>query len=441
MQMQMPLPGQSVPGAQLKIKGPVIFGVLVLCLFAGTIGAWAALAPLESAAIAPGIVNVSSKRKTIQHLEGGIINEIKVAEGSLVEAGDVLITLSTTRANADFEIAKNRLVSEYARVGRLNAERDGEDHIYWGEELDQFDEDDFINEVKNTQFREFEARKKSLAGQASILGRRIRQFEEEQRGIRSQIQSQRQQRDLLENEMVSMQRLFDKGFTGKSRLLELQRQVVEVEGALSQSTSAVSRIEQSISEAQLQTEDLKATRLNEVLGQIRESQSIIRELSERVAALDDVMNRTDVVAPIDGVVVGLKVFTRGGVIAPGEPLLDIVPDDGQFVIEARVDPVDIDVVSAGLRAQVRFVSFNQRSTQPSEAIVETISADSLTDERTGTSYFLAQVKLTEESIDGLQQAITPGMPAEVLILTGEKTPFDYFISPIERSFERAFREN
>ncbi len=441
VQMQFPQPGQGPSEPELKLKGPVLFGLLVLLLFVGTFGVWAALAPLESAAIAPGIVNVSSKRKTIQHLEGGIISEIKVSEGSTVKAGDVLITLDTTRAFADLEITSNRLAGEYARASRLVAERDTLDAIQWVDELDGAGEASFVSKIKSAQVNVFEARKQSLDGQMGILNRRIKQFREEQHGIRHQIESQRQQRDLLEEELTSMQRLFNKGFTGKTRLLELQRQVVEVDGSLSQSNSTISRIEQSVSEAQLQISDLEATRLNEVLEQLRESQAGVRELTERVAALTDVMERTNLVAPIDGVIVDLKVFTRGGVIAPGAPLMDIVPDQGELIIEARVDPVDIDVVYPGLKAKVRFVSFNQRATQPSNATVVNVSADHFTDERTGASYFLALVSLTEDSINELQQAITPGMPAEVLIVTGEKTPFEYFITPIGRSFERAFRES
>lgn len=441
MQMQIAPPGPGAELPQLNLKRPMMVGLLILVVFIGSFGTWAVLAPLESAAIAPGIVNVSTKRKTIQHLEGGIINTIEVSEGSKVKAGDVLVYLDTTRAFADLEITRNRLAGEYARVSRLIAERDGKDTIEWAEELATFEATDFVSKMKKAQIAEFDVRGRSLASQVSILWRRVQQFKEEQNGHRSQMDSQRQQRALLADEMDSMERLFKKGFTGKTRLLELQRQMVGVEGALNQSISAVSRIEQSISEAQLQSVDLKATRLNEVLEALRESQASIRELSERESAVKDVMVRTSIVTPIDGVVVGLQVYTRGGVVGPGQPLMDIVPSNGEFVIEARVDPVDIDVVFPGLKAQVRFVSFNQRNTRPSEATVMTVSADHLTDERTGASYFLARVSLTEEAVKLLDQAITPGMPAEVLIVTGKKTPFEYFVTPIERSFERAFRES
>lgn len=425
----------------LSLKGPIVAGLLVIFAFFSTFGVWAALAPLESAAIAPGIVNIGSKRKTIQHLEGGIVKQIHVQEGDMVEAGDILITMDTTRAFADLEITRNRIMSEYARESRLIAERDGLSEIVWNEELVGSTDSDFIDKMKNSQTREFTARKASLDGQIAILNQRIEQFRVEQDGLRSQSSSQRQQVALLSDELASMQRLFDKGFTGKARLLELQRNVVEVNGSLSQNKVAISRIDQNVTEAQLQITDLEVSRLNEVLESLRETQSNIGELSERVAALSDVLNRTNVVAPISGVVVGLQVFTLGGVVGPGEALMDIVPSDGELVIEARVDPVDIDIVYPGLEAKVRFVSFNQRSTKPSDATVLTVSADHLTDERTGASYFLARVVLTDSALQALNQTITPGMPAEVMIVTGEKTPFEYFMTPIERSFERAFRES
>lgn len=425
----------------LVIKGPIIFGLFVVVAFFGSFGVWAALAPLESAAIAPGIVNVGSKRKTIQHLEGGIVKEIQVQEGDLVEAGDVLITMDTTRAFADFEITRNRIIGEYARESRLLAERDALTDIVWDESLLKYSESNFIEKMKNSQMREFTARKRSIEGQIAILNQRMEQFRAEQSGIRSQISSQREQVALLTDELESMQRLFDKGFTGKARLLELQRNVVEVKGSLSQNNAAISRIDQNITEAELQITDLEVSRLNEVLESLRETQTGIQELDERIAALNDVLNRTNIVAPIKGVVVGLQVFTRGGVIGPGEPLMDIVPSDGELVIEARVDPVDIDVVYPGMEARVRFVSFNQRNTRPSDAKVLTISADHLTDERTGASYFLARVVLTEDALELLDQTISPGMPAEIMIVTGKKTPFGYFMTPLARSFERAFRES
>lgn len=166
----------------------------------------------------------------------------------------------------------------------------------------------------------------------------------------------------------------------------------------------------------------------------------MRELRERIAALQDVLRRTDIITPLSGVIVGLKVFTSGGVIGPGEPLMDIVPTVDGIVIEARVDPVDIEVVTAGLQARVRFSSCNQRDTQPSPAHVLTVSADRLTDERSGADYFLARVAL-DDVLEGFEQSVTPGMPAEVLIITGERTPWQYLVDPIARSFERAFRES
>ena len=442
MQIQMSGAGTQPPvDNSLNITKPVLLGLIIVGAFFGTFGVWAVLAPLESAAIAPGVVNVSSKRKTLQHLEGGIISEILVREGDQVVAGDVLITLDATRPHAELEINKNRLMSEHARESRLIAERDDRVAITWNAELEQYRGSEFSRKIEVSQTSEFIARKNLIVGQIAILKQRIEQFKAEELGIRSQISSQDEQASLLDDELKSMQRLFEKGLTGKTRLRELQRSLVEVKGSRSQNMAAISRIDQSVSEALLQIADLKTGRLNEVLETLRETQAVIQELTERIAALSDVMNRTSIVAPLSGMVVGLKVFTRGGVISPGEPLLDIVPIEDGLVIEARVDPVDIDVVRPGLDAQVRFVSFNQRSTVPSDATVLTVSADHLLDERTGVSYYLARVILTEAALESLEQAVIPGMPAEVMILTGEKTPLEYFLQPITRSFDRAFRES
>jgi len=439
MQIAMPPPGQEVP--RLSLRGPILFGLLAIIVFLVSFGAWAALSPLDSAAIAPGVVNASSNRKTIKHLEGGIVATINVHEGQVVEAGDVLVALDRTRPRAELAITRDRLATEMARIGRLQAERDDKPVVEQPEGYGKVISDDLVQRLIVGQQIELDARRKFVADRVAILRQQIAQFVTEKEGLERQIRSQRSEISLLQDELVGLESLFARELIGMSRVRELQRDVERLQGGIHGNRSAIGRADQSIGEIELQIEELRSGNLSQTLEQLQESEDLVRELRERIAALQDVLRRTDIIAPLSGVIVGLNVFTSGGVIAPGEPLMDIVPTDDGIVIEARVDPVDIDVVTAGLEARVRFSSFNQRDIQPSPARVLTVSADRLTDERSGADYFLARVALDDEVLENLGQSVTPGMPAEVLIITGERTPWQYLIDPIARSFDRAFRES
>jgi multidrug efflux pump subunit AcrA (membrane-fusion protein) len=302
------------------VFGAVFTGFLMILLFVGGFVAWAGVAPLQSAAIAPGSVNLDTYRKTVQHFEGGIISEILIREGQEVAKDEILILLDETRAKASIEL------------------------------------------------------------------------------LQAQIAAEKKQLTFIDEEIFAIEILLKKGLAKKPRILALYRRKAELDGK---------RIEH--------------------LAQLR--------------AAEDVIARSSIRAPISGAVVGLQVHTSGGVVKAGEPLLSIVPKDEPLVIEARIDPNDIDIVHKGLPAQVRLTPFNARMVPPIPASVVWVSADSMSDQKTGTSYYLARVKLTElpsELPQGVQ--LYPGMPAEVMILTGERTFLSYLAAPITRSFRRAFRE-
>jgi HlyD family type I secretion membrane fusion protein len=425
----------------MGVTTPMAVGAGIVGLFFGVFGAWAAFAPLESAAVARGIISVETQRKTIQHLEGGIVGEILVRDGDEVAADAILVVLDDTQARATLDLLQGRHRAARALEARLIAERDGAADIAFPEEIrDSVDTN--VAELVRAQRNIFMGRRQSIAGQVAINQQRIAQIQQEIRGLEGQTAAQAEQLALTNEEIASNQKLVDEGLSGKTRLLELQRALAEVTGEHSQSLAAIARAQQSIEETRLEMADLRTNFINEAVQQLGVVQAELLDLGEQIRAAEDVLRRTVLRSPMAGTVVGMQVHTVGGVVAPGQALLDVVPKGDRLVVEAFVDPNDIDVVEVGLEAQVRLTALTQRNLAPLEGHVTTVSADRLTDERTGASYFLARVELYDDPAAKLGgERLYPGMQAEVMIVTGARTTLDYLSRPLVDSFNRAFREN
>jgi HlyD family type I secretion membrane fusion protein len=402
----------------------------------GLIG-WASLAPLESAVIAPGVVSVEGYRKTVQHLEGGIVAEILVREGDRVEAGQIVLRLDDTTPRASLELLRGRWMVASALEARLEAEREGRKKIGFPAVLTAQRDNPKTRQILKGQRNIFQARREALRSQTAILEQRIAEYGSEIVGIEGQIQAEVARLALVREELADVQTLYDKGFARKPKLLQLQRRAAEIEGSRNLHQAQIARANQSIGETRMRAADLQTSRLNQVVEEQRKVQAELYDLNERVRAAEDVLARTEVRAPLSGTVVDLRVYTAGGVIASGAPLLDIVPRDGRLVVEAKVDPKDIDVVREGLEAQIRFTAFNQRHRAPAEARLMSVSADLLTDEASGRSYYLAQIELVES----MEIELRPGMQAEVMIVTGARSALDYLLEPLVLSLNRAFRES
>jgi len=427
---------------EMGLSGPVLVGFAIIAVFFGGFMGWATLAPLGSAAIAQGTVSVETNRKTVQHLEGGIIGEIKVQDGSRVEAGQVLLTLDETQARAALEIVRGRQMAAEGLNARLLAERNGSPEIAFPDLLQTLRKDPNVGEIINGQISIFNARRDSLKGNFNILKQQIAQLAEEIKGLQGQIKSEKIQLQLIAGEISDISELVEKGLIPRPRLSRLQRDAAEIDGNLSQNRSRIAQAKQTIAETQLRISELKTERINEVVQELREVQSGLFDLAERERATADVLQRTVIRAPMGGTVVNLQVHTPGGVIPPGASLLDIVPSGDRLIVEARVDPSDIDVVHIGLPAQARFTAFSQRRTQPVNGTVTAVSADSLTDDRTGETYYLARIEIDDDLAGKLGGAeLYPGMQAEVMIVTGEQTALEYFLKPLTSSLNRAFRED
>lgn len=431
-------PDPRAPARRDMGVGPTMgFGLIVIALFLGGFGAWAGFAPLESAAIAPGVVSVSGKRKTVQHLEGGIVAELPVREGEVVAAGQALVVLDDTQARASFSLLRAQHRSAAALKARLEAERDGLAGIRWPASLREAGARD---DVLATEERIFRARARSLANRTAIYRRQIEQLRAEAAGLEEEVETQDRQLGLLEEEIAALGGLVAKGVEGKPRLLALKRTKAEVAGSRARNRSQVARVGQRVEETLLAIAELGNERLSGVVGELREVQTRMSDLREHLESARNVLTRTRVLAPVAGTVVNLRVFTRGGVVGPGEPLMELVPAGDRLVVEARVEPTDIDSVHPGLGAKVRLTAFSQLETPPLPGKVTRVSADRLVDAMTGAPYYEARIALDAEQPALAELKLQPGMPAEVMIVTGERTALEYLLEPIVTSLGRALRE-
>jgi HlyD family secretion protein/epimerase transport system membrane fusion protein len=414
---------------------------LMVVLF-GVIGVWMSFWPLATGAVATGRVVVDSNRKEIQHLEGGIVKEILVREGQEVKKDAVLIRLDNTTAAARQGLLKGQFISSKATEARLLAERDKAETITFPPDLLKDEKTDpEVAKNLDAQRRLFETRKETLQGQIDVLNQKARQTEEEIGGYRQQISSANRQLDLLNQEITVVRSLLEKGNAVKPRLLALERQAADLQGQRGQAQAMVSRANQTINEAKITILNQRTEFLNDVLAELKEVQLRLSDLQEQTSASDDVVRRVEIKAPIDGKITALRANTIGGVVKPGDTIMTLIPTNEKLIIEARINPQDIDVVHDGLPARVRLSAYSARYVPPVEGSVVTVSADRFDDQNTGQSYFIARIEIPPEEMDALEGVkLTPGMPAEALIVTGYRTMLTYLIHPIRDSFGRAFRE-
>ena len=424
----------------MGVRRIMVFGAVVVVLFFGGFGAWAVFVPLESAAIAQGVLNVSGKRKTVQHLEGGIVDDILVREGDRVTAGQTLLVLDDTRARAALSLFEGQHRSAAALKARLEAERDGLPEVRYPEWLRRAVEGSSAGDFLATQDRIFKARARSLGNRTAIYRQRVAQLHEEATGLGEEIEAQDRQIELLEEEIGSLRGLIERGFEGKPRVLALERRKAEVAGDRAQNRARIARVDQKVGETRLTMGELANERLTQVVAELREVEARMSDLQERIAAARNVFSRTRVTAPVAGTVVDLRVFTHGGVVGQGEPLMDIVPAGGELVIEVQVEPTDIDTVYPDLPAQVRLTAFSHLTIPILTGTVLQVSADRFTDDRTGAAFYEARIGLDPGQPALADLKLHPGMPAEVMIVTGKRTALDYLIKPIAASFRRSLRE-
>ncbi len=422
-------------------RRPRFYGVLGIVVLIVFFGGWSTLAPLASAAIAPGIVSPDGNRKTVEHLEGGIVKKIHVREGERVTVNQPLLTLEDVQARAQYAQLQKRYFHLLATEARLSAERSQEDVIKFPEELGATTDPE-ANQAVQTQLELFNSHRTSLASHLRILETRIKQLEEQNIGLNDVLSAQNRELDFLTQEVASVQTLLDSGLERRPRYLALLRSQAELEADQASIRAQIAENKLKVGETEIQLLNIIEQAVDSANDQLADVQRVLAELRSQLPSREDILHRTVVRAPLAGVVMNVRADTESGVIGAGEPILEIVPDDAALIIDARVRPNDIDRVTPGMETRVVLSAYKQRNLPHIHGTLRTISADRLIEDRTGEPYFLAKVKVNAEEIEAIKDIqLVPGMPAEVMILNGSQTLLDYLLEPFVASLRRGLSES
>ncbi|APE32453.1 secretion protein HlyD [Halomonas aestuarii] len=417
------------------------FGMLVLVLALGGFGGWAATANLAVAVVAPGHVTVESFRRSVQHLEGGIVRQILVADGDRVEAGQPLVVLDDTRVRTRLQMARTQYLDGRATALRLLAEQRGDDELRFSEELTHSDLPR-VQEVLAVQQALFMARRQSQRGTLEALDEQAVQLQRQVEGLEEMVQIGERHAASLRTEVADLRKLFSKRMVGNQRLREVERDLLELSSEIASHRAEIARLGSRISESRVQHEITVQEYQGEIGEQLREAQTRATEAEEQIVDLMDQVGRTTVTAPVAGIVVERRVHSVGDVVRAGDPLLDIVPVNDSFLVEARVPDRDVNQLYVGQPAEIRFSAFNRRSTHVIAARVVFVSADSQVDEATGVRFYRVRLEVTDDGRQDMtdQMQLLSGMPAEAMIRTGERTFASYITKPITDMLARAIRE-
>ncbi|OYX44876.1 MAG: RTX toxin [Rhodobacterales bacterium 32-67-9] len=431
------------PAKSPSARAPLLLGGFALALLIGGFGAWSVTTKIAGAVVAGGQVEVEQNRQVVQHPDGGVVAEILVKDGDLVAAGAPLIQLDGTLLTSELTIVEGQFFEILARRGRLEAERDDAGTITFPAELTEFASTrPAIEALMRGQERLFVARAETEANEIDQLQRRRGQIANQIEGIVAQRASTDSQLSLIGKELADLQTLLDRGLTQAGRVLALEREKARLEGAAGELDASKAEAEGRMTEIDIEILKRGSTRREDANTQLRDLGYRELELAERRRALIEQIDRLDIRAPVAGIVHALQVTTPRSVIRAAEPVLYLVPQDRPLVIAARVAPINVDEVRIGQEVTLRFAAFDSRTTPELFGQVSRISADALVDEASKASYYRAEVVLDAGELAKLDgHAIIPGMPVEVFIRTGERTPLAYLIKPFTEYFNRAFRES
>ena len=422
--------------------GYIRFGIICVALLAVGLGGWGATAKLKGAIISSGHLRVESQRQVVQHPDGGVVGEILVREGDVVSAGETLIRLDGTTLQSELTVMESQLFELMARRGRLVAEQTDKDTIVFDPEL--LDVAKTRPEVRNLidgQQALFDARLRTMQREIEVMRERQTQISEQIGGSAAEIDALSRQSELIEQELVGQRALLAKGLAQASRVLSLEREASRLEGQRGQMVAQTAQLKGQITEMEIELLRLGASRREDAITTLRDLGFKELELKERRIALIEQLSRLDVRAPLAGIVLDMAVYALKSVVRAAEPILYIVPSDSALVVDAQVDPIYIDSVRSGQEAVLTFSAFNTRTTPQLFGTVSKISPDAFVDEQSKRSYYRAEVMLREGELEKLKgQELVAGMPVEVFIQTGERTPLNYLLKPITDYFNRALRE-
>jgi HlyD family type I secretion membrane fusion protein len=424
-----------------SISAVALRGWLIVIVFFGLFGSWALIAPLNGAVVANGFVKVEGNRKSIQHLDGGIVKELRVKEGSRVSPGDTLIVLDDGQARAEFDVLNQLYAVLKMTEARLKVELAGAGQLEYPRDLDDRRNDREVISLWEGQQRQFEVRKQALEGQYNIIKEKIAQLQAQIAGGEAQLKGLAAQLESVGKENTSLAPLLERGLVTRPRILQLERTAAGLEGQIGEINGNIARARQSIAEQMEQATQVGHQRSTEVAQELRDVQAKLVETVPKLANARAMLERMIIRAPYGGQVVGLTIFSVGGVVGRGDKIMDIVPDRQSLVIEAQVGVDDISDVHPDLRAEVHLTAYKQRTTPIIHGDVIDVSADRLTDNRTGSPYYTALIRVDENELAALPHVrLYPGMPATVMIPTVERTLLQYLMGPLSSAFDRALRE-
>ena len=441
MEFKLTNPGNQTQESKdlSSIKAPKRIGLVLLVAIFGVFGVWAATAPLDGAAFALGTVTVKSYKKVVQHLEGGIVADILAQDGDLVETGEPLLILDDTQPKTSLEIVNSEFIALKMREARLIAERDGLETVAYPTQL-ALSSANAAQEVE-AQNEVFYARKAANEGSIQILEQRVEQLKSQIVGLEALRKTKEMLAQSFEEELTDIQTLLDQGFSEKTQLRQIERNFATFSGEAAELSANIAATKVQVGETQLQILQQRSEFQNEVVAELSNVQTAIKNTDERLTALRDIVGRTIIRAPDSGLVNGMQIHTIGGVVGPGSAIAEIVPESDELIIQASVNPIDIDRVSEGQEARIRFSTFGSSAPTIFGTLLS-LSADAIPNEATGASYYLARVQVDQDSLGELgDMALLPGMPAEVYINTGARTLLQYLFKPLSNTVARSFNED
>lgn len=441
----LPVGPEAVAGdPRLEIRRGIIISVLFFVLFLG----WAAFMPLDAGVNANGTIAVLGNRQTVQHKDGGVITAIHVREGQHVQAGQVLVELSAPELRASERALTSDYLTLLAQRSRLLAERSGLRDFAPPPEFATLSAEDrpIAEQVMQLQRAEMRARSGAIVAQQSVLGQRAGQLVEQQSGYTQQRAQLIEQQRLIGEELDGLRKIAEKGFASMNRVRELERQQAELKGQQAAMEAEYARAGEGIGETKMQSLTVSRDRLEQIESDLKDTQSKISETLPKLVATREQLQHSLVRAPATGQVVGLTVFTVGGVVEPGQKLMDIVPDGRELVIQAQLNPSDADDAYPGQRAQIRFVTVHNRSLPLFTGRVRTVSADSFTDEKSGRSYFRAEIVVPEAELNRVRAVLgrgelRPGLPVAAVLTVRKRTALDYLLEPLTGALWRSGHED
>jgi HlyD family secretion protein len=424
-----------------SISRHTLAGLVIVIVLAGGVGGWAGTMTLSGALIAQGSVVVDSNVKKVQHPTGGIVGELRVKDGDRVQQGDIVVRLDDTVTRANLAIVTKGLDELYARKARLESERDGNDAVKFPADLLARANDPDVASILDGERKLFQLRSSARTGQKAQLRQRVEQLNEEVRGLKAQFVSKDKETKLIEREKDGVYDLWKQKLVPLTKLTELERAAVRLEGESAQLIAQTAQAAGKISETELQIIQIDRDLSSEVAKETREIDGKIGEFIERKVTAEDQLKRVEIRAPQNGMVFQSNVHTVGGVITAGDAMMLIVPDADNLTVEAKVNPQDIDQVRIGQLALLRFSAFNQRTTPEIYGTVNRVSADAATDQRTGQTYYTIRIAMPGEEVAKLGEVkMVPGMPVEAFVQTGERTMISYLVKPLHDQLMRMFRE-